>query len=102
MMLEFQDRKSSPVLTFVLALFFSAFGAHRFYLGQRNIGGIILGLTVALTLLATTEFAKHSNPLWMLFAIFLLVETILTPYYTSRVNRRLKSELETKYGVLHV
>ena len=102
MMLEFEKTKSSPLFAFVMALFFSFLGAHRFYLGQRHLGGVIVSLTFGLSMLSSTTFAKYSNPVWWLFGLFLITEIILVPYYTNRVNDRLKAHLELKYGVLRV
>jgi len=102
MMIEFQKTKSSPLFAFVLALFFSFLGAHRFYLGQRHLGRVILSLSFGLITLSSTAFAKYSNPVSWLFGLFLITEIILVPHYTNRLNAGLKAQLEIKHGVLRV
>jgi TM2 domain-containing membrane protein YozV len=43
---EFEKRKKSPVVTWLLWLFLGAFGAHRFYLGQKGRGIAMIIATI--------------------------------------------------------
>ena len=104
MMLELADVKKSHITAFILALFFVGVGAHRFYLGQMKIGAAILVMSVLVvaTLLSEPTWGLGTDILstaGSLFWLFLLSEVVLSPYYTSRVNRRIKAELAEKYKV---
>ena len=102
MMLEFADRKKSHTLAFVLAIFFAGFGAHRFYLGQRHAGAVLLTLTIISMVGIWAINERFSTPLLSLIGIYwiwLIIEIILSPYHTSRVNREIKAQLAQKYGV---
>ena len=50
------------------------------------------------------EFEKRiSSPVFaFVFALFLVTEIVLAPYYVTRANTRLQSQQELKHGVLRV
>ena len=106
MMLEMSELRKSHIMAFVLALFFGALGVHRFYLGQIRMGVALLVLTVlsSTMLFLANDFTDSSQVdmivnLVMIYSCWLLAEIVLSPYFTSRVNRRIKALLMSKYGV---
>ena len=99
MMLEYSDQKKSHLMAFTLAIFFAALGAHRFYLGQIKIGFIILAMTI---ILPSLYYARPNEIFGYLIGIltsWIIIEIVLVPYFTSRVNRKLKTNLMDKHGV---
>ena len=104
MMLEYSQTKRSWGLAFALTFFFGWTGVHRFYLGHKLIGlGILLVSLVILMAFVFENSQILTLPLFIItlimFQVFLVIEVILSFWYTSRVNRKIKSKLESKYGV---
>ena len=102
MMLEYSDQKKSHIMAFTLAIFFAALGAHRFYLGQIKIGVILLVMTIVLPSLFYARPNEVIGYLVGVLTFWIIVEIVLVPYFTSRVNRKLKTDLMTKYGVKNI
>lgn len=101
MMLEFGEVRKSPVLIFILAFFLGIVGAHRFYLEQvkMGIGIIVFGVFSVCLAVLLPDFPLAAYPMFM-FYVWLVSELVLSPVYASRVNRRIRAELNYKYGVL--
>lgn len=102
MMLEYSELSRSPIYTFVLALFFGYLGAHRFYLGHKLLGLILIGASVGIGSLMFLVPSDLVGYLTIVLTFWILVEIILAPVFTSVANRKVKVSLMKKYNVVEV
>lgn len=106
MMLEYSKVKKSYGLSLLLLIFVGITGAHRFYLGHKLIGAIILSATiVAVTLISVGQSSNNEGLrqagvyIWLPLFLFLLIELILSFWFVGRENTRIRSRLEKEYDV---
>ena len=78
---EYEDRKKSKPLAYVLWLLLGMFAAHRFYSGQT-------GYAIAMLLLG-----------WFTLGIWNLIDVFLVGGAIDRRNNDLKSDIYRKYGI---
>ncbi|MEG6569727.1 TM2 domain-containing protein [Thermoanaerobacterium thermosaccharolyticum] len=80
---EYDKKKRSVALTWILWLFFGGLGIHRFYLGKTASAVILLILTLA------TAWFTFGIPT----AIWLIVDAFLLPKMIGDKNREVEKEI---------
>jgi hypothetical protein len=105
MMLEFAKQKKSYGLALLLTIITGWLGAHRFYLGHKQIGFAYLAVfAIAVLGINFTSGADHPanfivGLIPMLLSMVVLVEILISYWIVSRENERIKARLSEEYGV---
>lgn len=100
MLVEFGAQKKSHFIAVVLLTLAGFLGAHRFYLGNKKIGALIVAGTILSAILITTKVSEAYYMLPMVaFMVFLILEYIFVIKAADRINAGIKYELEKKYGL---
>jgi len=106
MMLEYSKVKKSYGLSLLLLIMVGITGAHRFYLGHKLIGAIILAATIISIVLITIgqmsgngSIAEAGVYVWSFLFLFLFIELILSFWFVGRENTRIRTRLEKEYDV---
>lgn len=89
--LRYEANKKSAVVAYLLWFFLGGLGAHRFYLGDKRYGGVMLGLTLLGIL---TLFIFVGALLILAVAVWCLVDAFKIPDMVSAHNNDLIDRLE--------
>ena len=90
-MMRYDANKKSALIAYVLWFFLGYLGAHRFYLGHTGTGVAILLLTIASAILS---FVMIGLVLFIIPAIWVLVDAFLIPGMVARANNELITRLQ--------
>ncbi|HBG74940.1 MAG TPA: hypothetical protein DEP80_01845 [Anaerolineae bacterium] len=80
-LMQYNGKKKNPILALLLAYFLGGFGAHKFYIGQNDLGIIYL-------LFCWTGFPS----------LIALIECFWISSVISKINRRKALEIATLIG----
>ena len=99
---KFETQKKSHMVASFLSVVFGVFGAHRFYLGHKKIGFLILAGYVALflTMLFLTDESLRETyilPIIIVGIVVILLEIFRTPRLTEKLNEDIKKSLEDEF-----
>src|SRR4051812_11427260 len=89
-MMMFDSRKKSVAVAYVIWLFFSGFGAHRFYAG-RSRSGLAMLLTYIIGWVVVLQYFQFY--VLGIVGLWVLVDAFLIPGMIREYNTRLATEL---------
>jgi len=84
---QYDIEKKSLLVAYLLWAFLGYVGAHRFYLGRPLSGFIMLLLSGVTLLLAFASFGLLSF-LWLIVAVWWVIDALLIPGIAARRNSR--------------
>ncbi|WP_374763839.1 TM2 domain-containing protein [Yunchengibacter salinarum] len=85
-MMEFESRRKSVLVAYLLWFFLGGFGVHRFYLGATFSGFVMLAVA-GVSFLTMIILIGHLGMLFI--GLWWLVDALLIPGLTQRYNARL-------------
>lgn len=89
---QYDIEKKSLLVAYLLWLFIGYVGAHRFYLGRPVSGFIMLALSALTLLLSFVSFGLLGF-LWVIVALWWLIDALLIPGMAAGRNSRIADRL---------
>jgi len=89
---QFDIEKKSVLVAYLLWLFLGYVGAHRFYLGRIGSGLMMLCTAIVIATISFISFGILSF-LWVLMAIWWLIDALLIPGMAAGTNSRIADRL---------
>jgi TM2 domain-containing membrane protein YozV len=89
---QFDIEKKSLLVAYLLWAFLGYVGAHRFYLGKPLSGFIMLAFSAVVLILSFVSFGILSF-LWVLVALWWLIDALLIPGIAAGRNSRIADRI---------